>query len=44
MQIDKEALEAGASTMLQIAVNLLGKELGKEGQLLLNDKDGDNKD
>jgi hypothetical protein len=30
--------------MLQIAVNLLGKELGKEGQLLLNDKDGDNKD
>ena len=43
MEIDKEALEAGANTMLQIAAKLLGKKLGKGGQLLLKDGDDDNK-
>ena len=35
MEIDKKALKDGASTMSQIAANLLGKKLAKEGQLLL---------
>ena len=43
MEIDKEALEAGANTMLKIAASLLGKKLGKNGQLLLKDGDDDNK-
>jgi len=30
MEIDREALEAGANTMLKIAAFLLGKKLGKK--------------
>jgi hypothetical protein len=29
MEIDKEALEAGANTMLKIAASLLGKKLAR---------------
>jgi len=43
MEIDREALEAGANTMLKIAAFLLGKKQGKDGQLLLKDGGDDNK-
>ena len=43
MEINKEALEAGTNTMLKIAASLLGKKLGKDGQLLSKDGGDDNK-
>jgi len=44
MEINKEALEAGANTMLRIAAKMLGKTLGKDGQLLHKDGEDDNKE
>jgi hypothetical protein len=41
--MDKVALEAGVNIMLEIAASLLGKKLGKDGQLLLKNGDDDNK-
>lgn len=43
MEIDKEALEAGVKTMLQIALKLLGKKVAPEGHLLKDDSE-DNKE
>jgi hypothetical protein len=41
---DKEALVAGANTMLQIALKLLGKKMVRKDQLLLTDGQGDSQD
>ena len=44
-EIDKEALEAGVTTMLKIAASLLGKKRSRDGQQLLkNDDSGDKKE
>jgi hypothetical protein len=43
-QTDKEALVAGANTMLQIALKLLGKKMVRKDQLLLTDGQGDSQD
>jgi len=40
-EMDREALEAGVNTMIQIAAKLLGKTLNKDGKLLLEDKPDD---
>lgn len=41
LEMDREALEAGVNTMIQIAAKLLGKTLNKDGKLLLEDKPDD---
>ena len=42
LEMDKEALEAGVNTMLQIASKLLGEKVHNDGRLTLEDKPDDN--